>query len=77
MPVDLRQISFYPAQRQYVLNDSEPGLEIVQSGSGNYLVARPSGGGSPVFQITNAIKRSLDQTAPEQHSEIKDYGIYF
>jgi len=54
MPVDLRQISFYPAKRQYILNDSEPGLEIIQSGSGNYLVARPTGGGSPVFQINNA-----------------------
>ena len=28
-----------------------------------------------VFQITNAIKRALDQTAPEHHSDIIDYGI--
>ena len=28
-----------------------------------------------VFQITNAIKRALDQTAPEHHSDILDYGI--
>ena len=54
MPVDLRQISFYPAKRQYILSDSEPGLEIIQSGSGAYLVCRPTGGGTPVFQITNA-----------------------
>ena len=28
-----------------------------------------------VFQITNAIKRALDKTAPEHHSDIIDYGI--
>ena len=54
MPVDLRQISFYPAQRQYIANDSQPSLELVQSGSGDYIVCRASGGGTPVFQITNA-----------------------
>ena len=32
MPVDLRQISFYPQKRQFLLSDSEPGIEIVQSG---------------------------------------------
>jgi hypothetical protein len=37
MPVDLRQISFYPQQRQYIFSDSEPGIEIVQSGGGDYL----------------------------------------
>jgi len=54
MPVDLRQISFYPAKRQYIVNDSEEALELVQSGSGDYLVCRASGGGSPVFSINNA-----------------------
>ena len=54
MPVDLRQISFYPAQRQYIVNDSQAALELVQSGSGDYIVCRPSGGGTPVFQITNS-----------------------
>ena len=54
MPVDLRQISFYPAQRQYILNDSQAALELVQSGSGDYIMCRPSGGGNPVFSINNA-----------------------
>ena len=38
MPVDLRQISFYPRQRQYIFSDSEPGIEIVQSGSGDVVI---------------------------------------
>ena len=37
MPVELRQIAFYPQQRQYIFSDSEPGIEIVQSGSGDYI----------------------------------------
>ena len=37
MPVDLRQIAFYPQQRQYIFSDSEPGIEVVQSGSGDYI----------------------------------------
>lgn len=40
MPVDLRQISFYPARRQYLPSDSEPALELIQSGTGAALVAQ-------------------------------------
>ena len=52
MPVDLRQISFYPQQRQYIFSDSEPGIEIVQSGSGDYIKFTDSNN-DMVFRVTN------------------------
>ena len=52
MPVDLRQIAFYPQQRQYIFSDSEPGIEIVQSGSGDYLKCTDENN-NEVFRIQN------------------------
>ena len=52
MPVDLRQISFYPQQRQYIFSDSEPGIEVVQSGSGAYIKCTDEND-AVVFQIAN------------------------
>ena len=52
MPVDLRQISFYPQQRQYIFSDSEPGIEVVQSGSGDYIKCTDASN-AVVFRIRN------------------------
>ena len=52
MPVDLRQISFYPLKRQYIVSDSEPGIEVVQSGSGAYLKCTDEND-AVVFQVAN------------------------
>ena len=52
MPVDLRQISFYPQQRQYIFSDSEPGIEVVQSGSGDYIKCTDENN-AVVFRIAN------------------------
>ena len=52
MPVDLRQISFYPQQRQYIFSDSEPGIEVVQSGSGDYIKCTDENN-AVVFRIRN------------------------
>ena len=52
MPVDLRQISFYPQKRQYIVSDSEPGIEVVQSGSGAYLKCTDEND-AVIFQVAN------------------------
>ena len=52
MPVDLRQISFYPLKRQFIVSDSEPGIEVVQSGSGAYLKCTDEND-AVIFQVAN------------------------
>ena len=52
MPVDLRQISFYPQRRQYIFSDSEPGIEIVQSGDGAYIKCTDEND-NVIFQVAN------------------------
>ncbi|ASE99937.1 hypothetical protein [uncultured virus] len=52
MPVDLRQISFYPLKRQFIVSDSEPGIEVVQSGSGAYLKCTDENN-AVIFQVAN------------------------
>ena len=52
MPVDLRQISFYPLKRQFIVGDSEPGIEVVQSGSGAYLKCTDEND-AVIFQVAN------------------------
>ena len=70
MPVDLRQISFYPAQRQYIANDSQPSLELIQSGSGDYIVARASGGGT-LFYDKKLMDNSMILAAFKAYDALK------